>query len=367
MSGEHVIPETLRKSLRESGLPFHSFMAWALYDPDFGYYSRSPQRVGKAGDFVTSPTLSPAFSFALARLIREFLGRVDDAVCSVVDIGCGDGTLIRSLSQQVDVDRVTFYGVDQRVPSAQSGDGVVFLPSVSALPREGAHLLLSNELFDALPFARLVQRGADLREMWVVEHEQRLRWEEREADAQYRTYLAERGIELADGQYADVSLEWGRMYEEIASTLEQGLVVTFDYGYPERQLFDVRARPFGTAAAYRGQTASTDLLADPGEQDLTAHINFSDLIRSGEAQGLATLFFERQARFLLSLGITEHDAFTPIQEVESGSADENLELLERREEARRLILPADLGHDIRVLVQGKGVPMDGWSFQRRLF
>ncbi len=96
-------------------------------------------------------------------------------------------------------------------------------------------------------------------------------------------------------------------------------------------------------------------------------MNFSDLIRAGERAGLRTLFFDRQAKFLLALGITDHELFKPLQDVENGSLRQNLALLELREEARRLVLPADLGHDIRVLVQSRGMPEAGWSFQRRLY
>jgi len=110
-----------------------------------------------------------------------------------------------------------------------------------------------------------------------------------------------------------------------------------------------------------------DLLADPGEQDLTAHINFSDLERAGERQGAKTLFFDVLAKFLLSIGVTEHELFRPVHEVEIASADEGIALIAAREEARRLILPDGMGEDLRVLVQAKGVSFQNWSFQRSLF
>src|SRR5207237_7590919 len=92
-------------------------------------------------------------------------------------------------------------------------------------------------------------------------------------------------FDLADGQFADVSLDWESTYEDIARLVTRGLIFTFDYGYPEQQLFSSRARRFGTAAAYSRQQVSRDLLANPGQQDLTAHINFTDLQRAGERNG----------------------------------------------------------------------------------
>ncbi|HVR38159.1 MAG TPA: SAM-dependent methyltransferase [Thermoanaerobaculia bacterium] len=237
-----------------------------------------------------------------------------------------------------------------------------FVRSIDEVPPDGAQLIMSNELFDAFPFARLVQRGEHLHELWVTENGGELDWTEREAPAAYEDYFASHGIELDDGQFADVSLEWEAFYAEICARFERSLIVTFDYGFPAAKLFHPRIRRFGTAASYSQHRVTRDLFANPGEQDLTAHINFSDLQRAGERSGFSTLFFDRQAKFLLALGITEHELFTPVQDVQL-----DLELREQREEARRLVLPDGIGEDIRVLVQSKSMPIGEWSFQRPLF
>ncbi len=138
--------------------------------------------------------------------------------------------------------------------------------------------------------------------------------------------------------------------------------MTIDYGHPQQKLFHSRARRFGTAAAYSQQRVTRDLLANPGEQDLTAHINFTDLERAGEREGATTLFFDRLAKFLLTLDITNHELLQP-----SNPATQQLSDLEAREDARRLILPDGIGEDQRVLVQGKNVPLASWSFQKKLF
>ena len=327
-------------------------MEVALYHPEFGYYSRQAQRVGKEGDFITSPTLSPVFSFALSRVIREFLTRGTDGMTSIVDMGCGEGALIHSLYGLGSV-----YGVDRFPPLGGYFD-------LSAVPKHDTQFVICNEFFDAVPFARLVQRGEELHELWVTERRGGLDWSEHEAEARYGDYFAERGIELSDGQFADVSLDWESNYDEICRFVTRGIIVTFDYGMPQEQLFSSRTRRFGTAAAYTGHQVSRDLLANPGEQDLTAHINFTDLQRTGHRNGLATLFFDRQAKFLLAAGATEHELFKPLEELASGDV---VALREQREEARRLVLPDGIGEDIRVLVQGKGLEREGWSFQRKLF
>ena len=331
--------DVLRNLLSYGDLSFRDFMEVALYHPEFGYYLREAHPAGKAGDFVTAPSLSPAFSFALAGLVRECVSRCEGAVCSFVDIGAGDRSLINDVAARTP-ETLRFFAIDRA-----SGT------SIEDVPRDGVHFVFSNELYDAFPFARLVQRGEHLHELWVTERDGELDWTEREAPAAYEDYFASHGIELQDGQFADVSLEWEAFHRDVVNRFERALFVTFDYGHPASKLFSSRARRFGTAAAYRSQRVTRDLLANPGEQDLTAHINFSDLERADAT----TLFFGRMNKFLLAIGITEHESFQSETDFQA------------REDARRLILPDGIGEDLSVLVQGKGVPSEGWSFQTQLF
>jgi SAM-dependent MidA family methyltransferase len=358
----------LRNMLSHGDLSFRDFVEVALYHPEAGYYARQESPVGREGDYITSPLLSPAFSFALNRLVGEFVSRAGDAMCTIVDIGCGDGSLIHSLAAAAAGERRRFVGVDRALDRVrETKQDVSLVRTIDEIPRDGAHLILSNELFDAIPFARLVQRGEHVHELWVTEREGRLEWGEREAPAEYENYFQERGIRLDEGQFADISLEWQQTYRDICRVVERGLVVTFDYGYPQSKLFHPRARRFGTAAAYSHHRVSRDLLADPGEQDITAHINFDDLIREGERLGLTTRFFDRQAKFLLALGITAHELFRPSTELSIANIEEGVELLDRRDSARQLVLPDGIGHDIRVLVQERGLDEGGWSFEIALF
>ena len=359
---------TLRNMLQYGDLSFRDFMEVAMYHPEFGYYTRQINPIKREGDYVTSPQLSPAFSFALSSLVRELLSRTGDAESTIVDIGCGDGSLIHSLSQQVASPGARFVGVDRSLERVEQRDGnAMFARSVTEVPPGDAQLVIANELFDAVPFARLVRRGDELHELWVHEDSGELDWSEHEASLEYENYFEDRGIELADGQFADVSPDWTSMYAELCAFVTRGLIVTFDYGFTGEKLFDRRARRFGTAAAYAQHRVTRDLLANAGEQDLTCHINFSDLIETGERNGFRTLFFDRQAKFLLSLGITSHELFTASTDLTIDSVEEGVALRERREDARRLVLPDGIGEDIRVLVQGRGVPESGWSFQKQLF
>src|SRR5947199_9038175 len=115
MNGEASMLDALRKSLKDSNLPFRDFVELVLYHPEFGYYAKAESPVGKDADYVTSPVLSPVFSYSLGKLCREFMSRIGDGVSQVVDIGCGDGGLIRALAGEK---QLTFYGVDRNLGRA---------------------------------------------------------------------------------------------------------------------------------------------------------------------------------------------------------------------------------------------------------
>src|SRR5260370_2105759 len=152
MSSEAPMLAVLRKRLERGDLPFCEFMEITLYDPEFGYYSRG----GQGADYVTSPALSPVFSYAIGRLTNEFLSRCSDGVASIVDIGCGSGELIRALPG------ARRFGIDRSLSRVMDTEGVTFGTSLDVIPREGPHFIVSTQLFDAFPFARLVQRGSEL-------------------------------------------------------------------------------------------------------------------------------------------------------------------------------------------------------------
>lgn len=364
-------PDWLRKELKMGGLSFHDFVESALYDPVYGYYARPENRVGKGGDFITAPLISPVFGHSLARLAGQFLERTGDGLAAIVDIGCGDGTLIRSIAAQVEdrSGRARFFGVDRSLSRAIPGEGVEFVEKLDAVPQDAPALVISNELFDALPFWRVVmRRSGGLQELLVVAGEDgELEWSERPAPPAIIDYFSARNIKLAEGQFADITPEWQTLYSQICRRFERALVVTFDYGYEQEKLFEVRFRRYGTAAAYAAHQVTRDLLANPGGQDLTAHVNFSDLMRGGEGEGYVTSFWGRQAAFLVSIGALTHPLFAPIDELSASTMSEVTELMERREAAQRLIIPDGIGQDIRVLVQQRGLPATGWSFQNDPF
>src|SRR5436305_6844087 len=123
MPAERSMRDVLRNLLQNGDLPFRDFIEIALYHPELGYYTRAKSPVGKEGDFITGPSLSPAFAFAIGKLCREFVRGNTDGVSTIVDVGSGSGELVRALQG---VENAEIYGIDRAVtPSVSEGPGGV--------------------------------------------------------------------------------------------------------------------------------------------------------------------------------------------------------------------------------------------------
>lgn len=319
-------------------MPFAEFMDEALYGPG-GYYRRAEFPVGERGDFLTGSSLA-LFGRTTARL----LARLDATLGSsaeLLEAGCGPGIHLAAVRAASPERRLRgFDRVARALPA-----GVEPLVRLTDLPlRSVRGLVLSYELFDALPVHRLLGRQAGLGELWVSLDEQgRFGWYEGDlSSAGLVDLLGSPPAPLAPGQIADLAPGWAPLYRELGDRLESGLLITYDYGYERRRLLDPRVRRHGTLACYRAHRVHRDPFVEPGRQDLTAHVDFTALRECGEAAGVTTLCLTRLAPWLAACGLFD----------ELDGADAAL-----RQDARRLLDGEGMGHDVRVLVQARGVEL----------
>jgi SAM-dependent MidA family methyltransferase len=342
------LSERLRQRiLREGPISFRDFMEAALYDPSEGYYARGA-RIGEGGDFVTSPHVTPAFAAALARRFRRdtqgFVGTVD-----FVEAGAGDGRFLRDFAQALareDPDfarRVRLTAVERssiaRERLAALGVASLVLESADALaPGSVSGWIFSNELYDALPVARVCGAEDGLFELFVGVNGESFTWIRRPAPGAYREFFAGFGVTLEAGQMAEVSPDAAPLHRRLSRALARGFLVAFDYGHRAPVLYHSTARRNGTIAVHSLGSRRGDPLAGPGEVDLTAHVNWDDLIRVGEEEGLTTREIARQGRFLVEAGLFEfvgNDA--------------------EKWRAYRIVDPEGMGDQLSVLVQTRGV------------
>jgi len=357
------LAEFLATRLRECGrITFAEFMDLCLYDPEHGYYSVA--RRPRFADYYTSVDVHPVFGRLLARQFHEMwalLGRAEPFW--LVEVGAGTGRLARQILDFAARDLPEFYqglcyiAVDRSAarrdaqattltPHLQAGRAV----SAGELPDEiPAGCVFSNELLDALPVHRVVPAQGELREIYVVldgdKFSEQLGPPSTPALAEY---FAAQGCQLAEDQQAEVGLAACAWIEDVGRRIGRGFVVTVDYGHEACELYSERHLR-GTLLAYRQHRVGEDFFAAPGEQDLTAHVNFTALDLWGRRGGLKRVGLVSQAHFLLALG--RGNEFADLYD----EGQSETERLHARLLLKNLMAPQGMGETFQVFIQYKGL------------
>ncbi|HEU4508662.1 MAG TPA: SAM-dependent methyltransferase [Pyrinomonadaceae bacterium] len=357
------LAERLKETIqREGPVTFHDWMKAALYDPAGGYYRRADlQRWGREGDYRTSPERSELFAATFARYFATlYQDSQEPEGWTIVECGAGDGTfaagVLHSLSDRFpDVFAATRYFVydvsDDALHRAREtlagfGDRVEFYSDFELLPAVRG-VFFSNELLDAFPVHRVTNGPEGLSELYVtVTSAGDFAW----APGQLSTprlaeFIHEYSLELAPGQIIEINLEIDDWFSRLQSKIRGGFVVTVDYGAESDDLYNPTLRPEGTLRAFAQHGFVDDLLAQPGDHDLTASVNWTHVKRAGERHGFELIHFESQDKFLLRAGLVE--------ELEHRLSRMTMESdkLALTTGAREMILPTGMASSFQVLVQ----------------
>jgi SAM-dependent MidA family methyltransferase len=312
----------IRNEIDQSGpMPFARFMQLALYCPELGFYDRFPHRIGARGDFYTSVSVGSLFGQLLAAQFSQWLHSLPEGRWQLIEAGAHDGRLADDLLnwfQQHDkplLDRLEYVILEPSIRRRgwQEANLTTFqrnlrwVDDVSDVGLSAVQgVVFANEFLDALPVHRL---GWDCtRRSWfewgVGVHRDQFRWIRLPLDRSLTAVVPEVPAELAEQLPDGFSTEvcpaatdwWGRA----AGALAEGWLLTFDYGLRSEEFFDP-GRAQGTLRAYHRHRVNGELLARPGEQDLTAHLNFTALERAGLQEGLQTESWTTQGRFLTGI------------------------------------------------------------------
>lgn len=354
MTTANALTQRLQAQASAQGpLPFSVFMEHALYDSCDGFYHRGD---APYADYFTSVSVHPSlFGQLLAAHLDDVwreLGSTDPY--RIVELGPADGRLahqIRAVAADFPWGKTLNYVAVERAPAAQTADAIdTVYASISDVPSAGATAVISNEFFDALP-VRLARRTlAGWVEECVAYDGESAVFTDVTASEEIRAYVHR----YASSTPVDGRIEIRQGVESIyrhASRLASRVVMTsIDYGGSSDDVHSERLTA-GTLLAYRRHRASDDVLASPGHADLTAHVNFTQLIDAGRNHGFTRYRHGQQADFLSVLGIGEY--LVRFQE----RPDATLETYRaEREAVFQLVSPTDLGR-FSVLIQGKGVDL----------
>ncbi len=355
----HPLLSLIRSEIRGMGsISFERFMELALYHPEHGYYRRPTQRIGRAGDFMTSVSTGPLFGRLLARQFLDCWERMDrPARFSIVEQGAENDTLANDILDWCQKRAPEFFlaihytiigtpgAQNESFSVAEQFQGKIKWAGSLAETAVEAGVFFSNELVDAMPVHRVIFRQGCWCEWHVsLDEKERLVWTEKDiADKSLRRATAD--LPQVEGYTTEINLRARSWMKELGRHWPRGYVFTFDYGFTTRDYYALQ-RSAGTLTAYRRHGSSGEVLSHPGEQDLTAHVDFSALARAGEESGLAVLGFIDQQHFLTGVA---HDELAGTAKAPTG-IQENLRAWQT------LTHPQYLGARFRVLVQGRQVP-----------
>lgn len=298
--------------LQQGPIPFAEYMRMALYDPDQGYYVTGETRVGWEGDFFTSTDVSDLFAHCMGRQLLQMWKMLGEPTTfGILEQGSGRGDLargVRAWAEYTATELAT--ALDYRTADINAGLDVLqthiegFVPTV----------ILSNELIDAFPVHVVEKHGGRLFEVYVTEQHGRLQETlgepSNEAVSDYLDSFKVPWRTFDDGWRAEINLDaiqWMQRTSQLllgpnARRKRRGFILAIDYGDTARELY-TPDRYRGTLASYYKHQFTERPLARPGQQDITAHVNFTALLHTGRQQGLHLHSLTTQRQWLMNLGI----------------------------------------------------------------
>lgn len=352
-------------------ITFAAFMEEALYHPGLGYYTTDREVWGEGGDYITNADAGPVFSNLLAVQIEEAWRALSCPVeFKLIEAGGGRGILLKGILASLKerspalYDCLTVVMIERaasRTFDSLDGKPVNWYNELKEAGTVRDGVIFSNELLDALPFHRVLGCSGGLKEIFVDIDSETGGFVDIEGSPSVGAlsdYFSSLGIELLEGQVAEVSLEAANWIKEAGALIERGFVISIDYGLPARELYAPEKR--GTLLCHYRHTINEEPYKLIGLQDITAHVDFTSVVRAGLDAGLKLTGFSTQLHYLMGLGIAQE-----LKEAHGTSA-EYFEAIAHNQSIKRLIMPGGMGETFKVLIQHKGVDapaLKGFSFK----
>lgn len=350
--------ERIKKQINRHGsMSFADFMRNALYTPNLGYYASGLTKIGKGGDFITAPEVSPIFSRCLARQSAQVLSQLEQP--NIIEFGAGKGTMakdilleLEAIEQPIENYYIIELSADLRQKQQETLQKlplplykkVVWLDALPEKPIQG--VVLANEVLDAMPVERLKlepYQSAQARVIWD-EEKQSFDWQympiaEKKLQKIANGVLEMIGEPTESGYETEVNLNISPWLDAIGDFISKGLVLLVDYGYTRREFYQ-KSRVMGTLRCHYQHLAHADPFFYPGLQDITAHVDFTSVAESGFDAGFKVAGFTTQAHFLMASGLLEM------------STDPEMEITEQiklAQQIKTLTLPDEMGETFKVI------------------
>ena len=348
-------------------ISFREFMDLALYHPEHGYYMSARKKIGKEGDFYTSPDVHSVFGTTIMKQLREMKKLLpEDSQFHVIEAGAGKGSMCRQILDAAKEREPSLYGSisyciveksgalmdiqKENLGSAGHIEKVSWQKNMaSALKEAESAVVITNELIDAFPVHRVSFNGDGWEEIFVTLADKGFGEVTGPLSSpELETYLS--GLEgpFDSGYKTEVNLDGVvRWIRDVGENLKKGFVITIDYGYPKADYYSP-LRSDGTLLCYYRHSTTDNPYTRVGEQDITAHVDFSSLAEAGKGTGLELTGFCEQFHFLMGLGV--FDELNSMDETD----DFNSEAYRENMAIKRLLMPEAMGGTFKLLIQHKG-------------
>ena len=321
-------------------ISFERYMQLALHEPGIGYYASGARKFGARGDFVTAPELGALFGRTLARELRGFE--------RILEFGAGSGALADVLTRELDCEYLILEtSADLRARQRDRlGDRV---RHVDRLPENFRGAMIANEVVDAMPVHVVHWTPAGVFERGVTGS---FAWADRPAAGELAARA--KALEVTPPYVSEINLAASAWMRSLVEALEEGAIYVLDYGFPRHEYYHPQ-RSSGTLMCHYQHQAHADPFARPGEEDITAHVDFTSLAEAAHDAGAEVLGYATQAQFLINCGIAEVLAET--------NAENLLHYAPIAAQAQKLLSPAEMGELFKVLAVGKRLtrPLAGFT------
>ncbi len=342
-------------SSKHQQISYAEYMSVALYDKESGYYMKVGDKVGRQGDFITTSNIGNIYGQLIA---RWYYKQVSKGVipANVCEIGAGSGRFAQSFLEEwsmLTTDPITYYILEaspfhqELIQKGINNGEIKIIDSLSKL-KGFRGMIFSNELFDALPVHVIEKRRGILHEVMItVENEDLKEILVPLANTNVQSYVTEYMRNLQEHERAEVPVAMIKFIKDVSKIIDSGILVTVDYGYTDSE-WKEPGRSQGSLRGYSKHTMKTNLLAQPGEMDITSHVQWDPFIKIGKKYGLNLERFLRQDDFFLQIGILDllKDHYDPNPFSEQSK---------RNRAIRSLITPGGMSSHFQVVVQSKNV------------
>lgn len=364
ISNRQLLVSELHALIEQRGgkITFADFMYQALYAPGIGYYSNGSQKFGAQGDFVTAPELGTLFAQCVAIQAQQILAEFDHKV--ILEIGAGSGKLAADLFKSLQANGLQlnhYYILELSAELQQRQQTTIknLCPEFSSkitwlntLPQNFHGVIIANEVVDAMPVQRFCWQNNILQELFVDVTNDSFTIILDEATPQLHTAFHERGLaELlgnTDQPYmSELNLWLNPWLKSLAQSLQRGAILLFDYGYGRAEYYHPQ-RNTGTLMCHYQHQCHPDPFFKVGEQDITAHVEFTALAEAASDNNLEVAGYTNQASFLLNCGLI--DLIDP--------------LLKQQQEINMLSSPAEMGELFKSMLLTKNLDLQAVGFSQ---